>query len=257
MKNNGMFLFAVPLAVMLALTPCAYAGSPRISPSRAIRSIGMPSPGSIARSSGRSNPWKDIGRGVRSSRASNPIRNGIGAPRSANPIRTPRYAGGLPGLSRGSDRSSQRGPGGANYGDLLNLFQGMGEQLYRAQGYAHGRPSYREEDAMAKAYRDVGIMNALVGLTGVLISASQNANYGTVAHGPRHTPAPAPAAYAPSGRWERQAVVLQPQQQEQSRVWVPETYDAHTGQKVSGGYYEVRTRITPEVVQYHDVWVTP
>ncbi|HDP33990.1 MAG TPA: hypothetical protein ENN29_02650 [Candidatus Hydrogenedentes bacterium] len=95
------------------------------------------------------------------------------------------------------------------------------------------------------------MINAVAGLAGALINASMNSNH--------IAPAPAPAAVsaAPAGRWERQAVVLQPQRREEYKEWIPEAFDPATGRKNGGGYYEIRTRIIPEVVQYHDVWVTP
>ncbi len=154
--------------------------------------------------------------------------------------------------------------------DMLELFRGVSPHGYGGH-YPGGY--YRERDEMARAYRDVGMVNAFVGLAGILISASQHANdsaaapvhaYTAVAPAPAplaglvaHAPAPAPPAAAPSGRWERQAVVLQEERREEQQQWVPETFDPRTGAKTGGGYYEIRTRITPEVVQYHDVWVSP
>lgn len=97
---------------------------------------------------------------------------------------------------------------------------------------------------MARAYRDVGLAHAAVGLVGILVSAAQQADYMAAA------PAPAPAGY-----YERQAVVVQPRRYEQYQEWIPELYDPYTGQKLGGGYYETRTRVVPEVIQYRDVRV--
>ena len=62
---------------------------------------------------------------------------------------------------------------------------------------------------------------------------------------------------APAGYWARQAVVVQPERYEQYQEWIPEIYDARTGQKTGGGYYETRTRLSPQVVEYRNVWVAP
>jgi hypothetical protein len=74
------------------------------------------------------------------------------------------------------------------------------------------------------------------------------------------TPVPAAAAApapAPAGRWDRQAVLVQPARYEQYQEYIPEIYDPRTGQKTGGGYYETRTRQIPEQVEYREVWVAP
>ena len=120
-----------------------------------------------------------------------------------------------------------------------------------------GRRAYRQEDSMAKAYRDVGIANAMVGLVGVLATLSQEPVYAPVC-----APAPAPAAVplaapaAPSGYWERRPVAVHPEHYEQYQVWIPAIVDARTGATTGGGYYETRSRLVPEQIEYQDVWVS-
>ena len=142
---------------------------------------------------------------------------------------------------------SQSGSNPFDRGSFGSLLQNAGRHSrdnYR-DGYRGGyyNAYQRETDSMARAYRDVGIANALVGLVGVLATASQQQGY-----------ACAPAS--PQGYWQRQAVVVEPQRYEQYQEWIPELYDSRTGQKIGGGYYEVRTQLVPEVVEYRAVWLS-
>lgn len=111
---------------------------------------------------------------------------------------------------------------------------------YGYGGYGNNVPAYpyhAEMDSAARAYRDVGLANAMVNLVGIAATAAtQN-------------------AYArPAGCYVREKVIVQPSHYETVRVWVPEIYDPHTGQKIGGGYYETRTQLAPEVAEYRDVW---
>lgn len=120
------------------------------------------------------------------------------------------------------------------------------------------------DEAVARRYREVVIANAVAGLVNVLTGLV----HPPVPPAPPVVPPPAIIGVgvhsvpplpptAPVGRWERRAVVVQPQRQEQYFEWVPEQYCSITGRKIGGGYYAVRTRIIPEVIQYQNVWVTP
>jgi len=103
-------------------------------------------------------------------------------------------------------------------------------------------PGFHHDNySMSKAVRDVGIAHAVVGLVGIMANAAQAERCVAV----------------PSGHWERRAVVVQPERYEQYQEWIPELYDSRTGLKIGGGYYETRSRLVPQVVQYQDVWVTP
>lgn len=152
------------------------------------------------------------------------------------------------GQSRGSSRNSSR----SGLGNWSNIIEGLG--ALHGGGYGgydepYGYPwgygnRHRDEDDMAKAYREVGMVNAMVNLVGVMVMATQQQNVcGTVQQ------------QGPPGQWQREAVVVQPKRYEQYQEWIPELFDPHTGQK-SGGYYETRTRLVPEIVEYRDVWVS-
>ena len=131
---------------------------------------------------------------------------------------------GLPGLSRGFGSLGNR----SGFGGLPGGFPGM--------------PRFHNDHySMSKAVRDVGIAHAVVGLVGIVANAAQAERYAAV----------------PAGHWERRAVVVQPERYEQYQEWIPDLYDSRTGQKIGGGYYETRSRLVPQVVQYQDVYVTP
>jgi hypothetical protein len=230
MKKQSMALMAVALiAAMVFLPTVAYAGSPF----RGISKGGIRTP--------------RIGSGL--SRGGRSGLNLSGLSRSRG------RTSGLSGLSRGISGSPFRsGSHGSKWGgsDLFRSgrsysgFGGFGG--YGGSGW--GGNYYRHHDDLADAYRDVGIANAVVGLVGVMAHA---------ATAPRYTyAAPPPAVVAaPAGYWARQAVVVQPERYEQYQEWIPEIYDARTGQKTGGGYYETRTRLSPQVVEYRNVWVAP
>ncbi len=147
--------------------------------------------------------------------------------------------GELAGLAEAWEQSSRRGgrycpsgvgalQSGAGYGNPLENIGLLGNYLSQAYGVpsnAYGSGYYRDEaDAMAKAYRDVGIANALVSLVGVMASVSHNQSCAM-------SPAP-------------------PTVVESYSEWVPEVFDPTTGQKLGGGYYVMRPRPTPVTVRY-------
>jgi len=149
---------------------------------------------------------------------------------------------------RSGDRSSKfHGSDWGNFLGGLGGFGGYGGFPMGDYGYfnGYGDRHHRDEDSMADAYREVGMTHAVVNLIGIIAetatATAQNNNY--------YRPAQS------SGHWERQAVILQPARQEQYEVYVEPLYDQRTGQKISGGYNETRTRTVPEVIQYRDVWV--
>lgn len=134
-----------------------------------------------------------------------------------------------------AQRDVLRSVGGAAGRDLRDLNRG----LERLGGPGDYRGDRHDRDAMARAYRDVGIANAVVGLAGIAI-------------GPPRMPAYPPPP--PPGQWVREKVVVAPAHYEQYEVWIPEVYDPRTGCR-SGGYYETRTRLVPEVCEYRDVYM--
>lgn len=91
---------------------------------------------------------------------------------------------------------------------------------------------------MAKAYREVGIANAVVGLVGVLVQAAEANQY-------RQS----------QGQWTRERVLISPARYETYQVWIPPIYDPQTGAKVGGGFHENRTRLIPEVYEEREVRV--
>ncbi len=120
--------------------------------------------------------------------------------------------------------------GGALGRDLRDLNRGL--------GYPYdSRDRHHEEDSMARAYRDAAIANAVVGIVGIAATAAQSRTYA-----------------APAGQWVREKVVIAPAHYETSQVWIPEMYDPRTGAR-SGGYYENRTRLVPEVCEYREVMI--
>lgn len=157
----------------------------------------------------------------------------------------------------GSNRNNIQGLG---QGGLLNALRQYGVGQYGNNGgyggYGLGNywgqyDRHRYEDQTAKAYRDAMIANTVVSMVGMIALTAQNNQCR-----PQAVAVAAPARPAPQGHWEKQSVVTQPARYEQYQEWIPELYDSHTGQK-SGGYYEARTRLIPEVVEQRDVWVTP
>lgn len=122
-----------------------------------------------------------------------------------------------------------------NDSGVLNQVAGSGYG-----GYGDGFRDYRHHsgmDSAARAYRDVGMANAIVNLVGIVATtAAQTSNV------------------RPAGYYAREKVIVQPSHYESVRVWIPEIYDPRTGQKTGGGYYETQTQLVPEVVEYRDVW---
>ena len=141
------------------------------------------------------------------------------------------------GLGRSRNSSSlgrSDRPGLTALGNLLDGIQ-------RNRNGRHG--SHNDSDkAMASAYRDAAIANAVVGLVGIFVEA-----------GMRNQCAVRPAQ--PTGHYETHRVILQPGRYEQDRVWIPERYDPNTGRKLGGGYHETRTRWIPETVEYRKVYI--
>ena len=134
---------------------------------------------------------------------------------------------------------------GGMYG---NGHHGGGNGYWPGDYYGNG---YSHDNEMAKAYRDVGIANAVVGLVGIAATVAREPAY----YGPAYTTAaPVYATPRPTGQWVRERVVVAPARYETYQVWIPEIYDPYTGQR-SGGYYETRTRTIPEVTESRNVYV--
>ncbi|MCK5863076.1 MAG: hypothetical protein KAH38_11355 [Candidatus Hydrogenedentes bacterium] len=240
MKHTPLSLLITAMIVFGISMSCAYADSPWKSRAGGLRSRSASFHG--GRSSLRPKRPSRLGSSSLSGRSSSRSSSGItnlsrglsqlnGRSRSGQSAGSGIGNGGiLQELLRGTDGFSQNG----GYGDLFNGSYGN---------------RYHREDPMAKAYRDVGIANAVVGLIGVLVTASQ---YSTP---PAAVAAPVRAV--PAGHWERQTVVVQPKHYENYQEWIPEIFDSRTGQKIGGGFYETRTRLVPETLQHRDVWVGP
>jgi len=142
--------------------------------------------------------------------------------------------------------------GGYSRGNVQGVIGGAISNAQRHNGYyggggwsgggwgGYGYPGVPYDDSYARAYRDVGIANAVAGVVSTIATQGQR-------------------TYVPvqtAGQYVRQRVVLQPAHYESTRVWIPETFDPNSGQKLGGGFYEARTQLVPETVEYRDVLVT-
>lgn len=152
---------------------------------------------------------------------------------------------------RGSSPFSSRNNPFRDLGTMSRSHRDMPSPFYSGSRY------HRREDSMAKAYRDVGIANAMVGLVGVMATMSQQPTHYVQTPVVEAVPVAVPLAapIAPMGHWERKPVVVQPQHYEQVQQWVPPISDPRTGEVTGGGYYETRSVLVPERVAYEDVWV--
>ncbi|MBI2423539.1 MAG: hypothetical protein HYV27_11980 [Candidatus Hydrogenedentes bacterium] len=137
---------------------------------------------------------------------------------------------------RGSDRSSNSGLND----DWANGLAGLLNQHY---GNRNGYDPYAGGKAYAKAYRDAAIANAVVGLVGVLVSASQQRQQYAVS---------APAA--PAGQIVKERRLVQDARMEEYQVWVPEYRIPQTNEIVPG-HHETRRKEVPAVYEEREVWV--
>ena len=153
-------------------------------------------------------------------------------------------------LSRGASSSPSRGSGSFNGEQLGQLGSLLGKGLMNG-GYGDYRGGWGDyhhrEDEMAKAYREVGIANAVVALVGVLAQTSQARAYATAQPAMVQAPVENP--------WVRERVLVSPPRLETTQVWIPEVYDPRTGAKIGGGYHETRTQVIPEVYEEREVRV--
>ncbi|MBW7865163.1 MAG: hypothetical protein GX580_15615 [Candidatus Hydrogenedens sp.] len=207
----------------------------------------MPNPAAAA-------PGNPYVRSVNSSgaRALRSMKSAGSAARAARSLRTPSLGSSrntrIPGLATGGSSSnpwtsrngSSSNPWTGRGWNAADALQGLGALSGRdgLGGYG-GNPWQRygydrREDDMAKAYREVGIMNAVVALVGIAAQVSQNSAY-------------APANAAPAPAVER--VVVAPARYETVQVWVPPIYDSRTGAQIGGGYHENRSQYVPETYQ--------
>jgi hypothetical protein len=148
--------------------------------------------------------------------------------------RTGSRSSGTPNLNRlGNNLNDLAGALERGYNNYRNDYYDR-DGRYR-DGYGYGYDSERE---YAKAYRDVGIANAIASVLGAVISADQNARY----------------YRSQGGHYERRQVVITPGYYVDERVWVPDFYDPQTRTTIRG-HYEMRQRWVPEVYGYQDVWV--
>jgi len=157
------------------------------------------------------------------------------------------------GRRNGSSRSSSRGLEGL--GNLFDLGRrGYGDRNGYGDRDRYGRYGDRSDRAYADAMRDAAIANAIVGVVGIIANAA-TAPY---AYSQPAYPAPAPR-YAPSyavPQYRTERVLVQEGRYEEYQAWVPDTYDARTGETVRG-HYETRQRYVPEVWQERQVRVGP
>ena len=253
-KNATMFGLALAMAAMLCLAAAPaqarpHGGLPLGGLGKALAGAGghhgkggLPNLSRAIRNGGGhgANLGGLIGQGLR-----NAGRNGGG--HGAN-------LGGL--IGQGLRNAGRNGGGhGANLGGLIGeglrngsigngqLLQTLGDAVrqghggwgYGRGGYGYGGYGYSDYD-MSKAYRDVGIANAVVGLVGIAAQAAQNgAYYGGYAQ--------------PAQQYYRERVLVSPARYETKQVWVPESFDPRTGAKIGGGFYETRTELIPEVYE--------
>jgi len=224
MRNTTMIL-ATAAALLVTAGLCAPQAHAQVrrQGSRVIRRAAPSSRGgasSLSRSSGRSGLSRTPStRSSPSSRGGSSPFGGLGRSRNS-------------GSLGGSDR-----PGLTALGNLLD---GIQRNRDGRDGRYGGR--YDSDKAMASAYRDAAIANAVVGLVGIFVEA-----------GMRNQCRAQPAAA--TGHYETHRVIVQPGRYEQDRVWIPEKYDPNTGRKLGGGHHETRTRWIPETVEYRKVYV--
>ncbi|MCX5769192.1 MAG: hypothetical protein NTZ09_02790 [Candidatus Hydrogenedentes bacterium] len=221
-RSTSVFLFALAFVMCGAMVaPPAYAQRGR---------TGM-------RSIRQSSPSRSIGRGLGGSRSGSSGLQGLGS-----------LFGG--GQRNGSSRSGLRGLEG-----LGSLFggRGYGDRYGRSGDWFGGRDRHQYD--YPEAIRDAAIANAIVGVVGII------ANTATTPYGysqPAYPPAPGPG-YAPSysvPQYRIERVLVQEGRYEEYQAWVPDTYDARTGETVRG-HYETRQRYIPEVWQERQVRVSP
>ncbi len=231
----GLTLTMVGVAGLVALPAFAGPYAPRASAGGAV---------SRSTSTGSTANRVTATRGVRNLSGGSSISRGP----SGNPSisRAPGISGGSPSRGSGYGGSNRSSPGDSGAGDVLrSLGEAIGQRV-RDRDYADGRYDHpfgsrdrRGDDAMAKAYRDVGIANAVVNLVGVMVQASQANPY-----------------CQPQGQWVRDRVMVAPARYETRQVWIPEMFDPYTGRKTGGGYYETRTEYVPAVYEERSVLVT-
>ena len=186
MRHAGLYTL---LAALVAATPLAAAQFPGRTPS--IRtSPGMSSRTGISRQS----------------------------PGSAS-ARLSRPSGSYSGASSRSGQTGSRYNASSSLGDLLgsrsNNASGVLQELYNQyqdRRYTHERE--KQEEEMAKAYRDAAIVNAVAGLVGTLATAAINADCRTAPPPPMQTVAP-----VQSGHYETRRVLIRAARQESYRVW--------------------------------------
>ena len=237
MKRTSMYAFVVALVAAMAIAPYVEAAGLRSPMGNSIRSAGR----GMSRSSGRGS-LSGLSRGIGRSGGLSGLSRNSGS--SRNPFNLPNLSGDSRSSRNPFGMSSSSNWGrygsGSPFGRSSGLFGNMG-----GPGYYNNRydSHYRyEQDRMAKAYRDVGMAQALVGLVGIVATVAQQP--------PQYAAVPA------QGYWQRQAVIVQPQRYEHRQEYIPPLYDSRTGQKIGGDYHESRTVLVPEVVEYRDVWVT-
>ncbi|HOZ47323.1 MAG TPA: hypothetical protein PLO37_04650 [Candidatus Hydrogenedentes bacterium] len=205
-------------------------------------------------------PSLNIGKAMSQVAASRAIRSPLSG---AAISRGARSLGGLPSSSgiRGLS-SSGTGLGNSPFGSFgnganaANVLGSLGKVLNQQMGnrdYQGGYPGlpweiydHHREDQMAKAYRDVGIANAMVGLVGVMVQASQMSQTSQTVY----------CRPEPQGQWVRERVLIAPAHYETKQVWIPELHDPRTGQKLGGGFHETRTEYVPDVYEERTVFVT-
>jgi hypothetical protein len=103
-----------------------------------------------------------------------------------------------------------------------------------------------------EAMRDAAIADAIVGVVGIIANtAIAPRMYSQPAY-----PAPgyAPSYAVPQYRTER--VLVQEGRREEYEAWVPDTYDARTGETIKG-HTVIRQRYIPEVWEERQVRVGP
>ena len=244
-----LFLFAL-LAPDIAEAAGRSVRTPVRSGSSAVRSLPRSSPGRTLSMPSRtgSSPGSRASLNIPSRTGSSPGSRSISRSAASRslPGQLPRTGRSGSSLDRGNLPNWNTSPfGGSNRG-----LSPLADLLHSQYGRGYNDRYYDPNREMAKAYRDVGIANAVVGLVGVLATVAAQENR-AVAATPVYGAAP---AVAPSGRIERQQVLVREGRIEEYTVWVPEHTIPGTGEKVLG-HHQTRQRSIAPIYETREVWV--
>lgn len=164
---------------------------------------------------------------------------------------------------RGYERGGRGGGHGGGYGGGYGHGGYGGGDWGRGGGYGgggwgrygdhggYGDRYYDSDREYARAMRDSAIANAVVGVVGI-IANSATAPYAV------QQPYPGPVYQAPvaAPTYRVERVLVREAHYEEYQTWVPDTYDARTGETIVG-HNVVRQRYVPELWQERQVQIYP